>query len=82
MSSGFYVLPCQAKRIVSSDASLRYIVNSYQNYTSLARLAVLLILSAARRLVYFWSELTIIFRQPERKIEALSKFICQTAGLT
>ena len=37
----------------------RIIVNSYQNYPALVRLAVLFILSAAHRLVYFWSELTI-----------------------
>ncbi|MBO4576173.1 MAG: hypothetical protein J5680_03585 [Neisseriaceae bacterium] len=39
----------------------QYIVNSYPNHTALSRLAVLDILSAARCLVCFGSELTISF---------------------
>ncbi|MBO4575530.1 MAG: hypothetical protein J5680_00310 [Neisseriaceae bacterium] len=38
---------------------MNFIVGSYQNHTSLLRLAVLSILSSARCLVCFWSEPTI-----------------------
>ncbi|MBR2251354.1 MAG: hypothetical protein IJ881_02850, partial [Neisseriaceae bacterium] len=39
-----------------------FIVGSYQNHTALARLAVLFILSQARRLVCFGSKPTIILK--------------------
>ena len=40
-----------------------FIVGSYQNHTAFVRLAVLFILSAANRLVCFWSEPTILSKR-------------------